>query len=596
VKFAVSLSGEHVGPVMGNAKLDWRTWIDEGIVDVLLLPSTFEATLDLESEKKGYLTDVRASKGLVTVAEVKQHVLESAHPKIEVIQTGASSYFYSPPPQGADGWQCDAWYDVYHIAWNQRWQQWQKDLADHGFIRFFDQNFDHFPVRNSGISGGVGDGRYTPETRSCPGIWFRLGDGTDALPFIQQDIRRGDEGNALALTAKDVTGLHYSSPDRSLLTGQLDTAITNGKAELSFWMYRDTDQTSLTACFSGNSNYERDVAVRVAPITGLVSCAHGADWIQSNVIIPPKQWSLITIKMNLDRRTYSVFVGDKNAAVCRDISFAPPADRTVVQHGVNVPIKVPSYRIFNVLMFLPAEGFHEHVYLDDVLVKWMPTLHYAEQGNIRHLEDDFESAQANTQDFTRQGTWNVAGSVDSPTPFSVEQTTSFGSGVHCLRASGGGILVTNLDRELSIEHSRACITIDLDVFIRSDLGFPYMIPNPTTRSAHSVVLGVEGCTSGQPLAMIDSSTGTWRLWDGGSFVDSAKLVNYDVWNHLQIAVDPQAKTYRLIVQPVGELPTVIGQADCGDSVTAREKLRFFIKPSATPNHISCYDNIAITSQ
>ena len=96
--------------------------------------------------------------------------------------------------------------------------------------------------------------------------------------------------------------------------------------------------------------------------------------------------------------------------------------------------------------------------------------------------------------------------------------------------------------------------------------------------------------------MIDSAKGTWRLWDGSKFVDTNKGIHYDVWNHLQIAIDSKANTYRLIVQPVGELPTVIGQAACGDSVRIDEKLKLTIKPSATPDHVSCYDNIAVTSR
>ena len=87
-------------------------------------------------------------------------------------------------------------------------------------------------MKNSGISGGYGDGRYHPDVRSCPGVWYTLGDGSDARPFVQQEIRHGDSGSALALSGKDIMAVHQSSPDRSLMTGVLDMAITNGKAAL----------------------------------------------------------------------------------------------------------------------------------------------------------------------------------------------------------------------------------------------------------------------------------------------------------------------------------------------------------------------------
>jgi hypothetical protein len=176
--------------------------------------------------------------------------------------------------------------------------------------------------------------------------------------------------------------------------------------------------------------------------------------------------------------------------------------------------------------------------------------------------------------------------------FLVERTTSFGHGVKCLRATGGGSLLVPTTGRLS--SARGWMTVDLDVSIRSDRNFPYIIPDPKTRSRHSVVLSLDGAASGQPLAAVDSAAGTWRLWNDQRFVDSGKLVTYDVWNHLQIAANPRTKTYRFVVQPVGELPTVIGDAAVGASVRADEKLKFSAKPSATGGHISCYDNILVT--
>ena len=33
IQFGVTLSGQYAGPVLGNWRLDWRTWVDEGLVD-----------------------------------------------------------------------------------------------------------------------------------------------------------------------------------------------------------------------------------------------------------------------------------------------------------------------------------------------------------------------------------------------------------------------------------------------------------------------------------------------------------------------------------------------------------------------------------
>ena len=289
--------------------------------------------------------------------------------------------------------------------------------------------------------------------------------------------------------------------------------------------------------------------------------------------------------MNLDTRSYSARVGESTSPVCSGVSYAPPTDRYITQPGVEtVRYKVPSYRSFNTLMFVPPEGSKETVYLDDVLVKWIPTLHYTKPGKQKLLEANFEKAQAGS---TRLGHPGI-----SSTSFVVEKTTSYGPGVHCARATGGGAMTAAL--KLTAAPAEGAITVDLDVFIRSDKGFPFIIPDPTTRSPHSVALGLAGSQSDQPFALIDSAKGTWRLWDGQDFVDTGKRVTYDVWNHVQLSIDTQARTYRLVVQPVGELPTLIGQAGCGTSLPFGETLKLSIKPSATTGHVSCYDNIVVT--
>jgi hypothetical protein len=159
IKLAVTLSGDHVGPPLGNWRLDWRTWVDEGLIDEIVTPVFFEATLDLQSDKKGYLTDVKNGKGRIPYAVLKDYIRHSAHPEVKLIASGGQPYEFVPPPEGADGWRTDAWYDAYHLAWFQRWEQLKRDLKEQGYIQFFEQNFDDFPLGNNGHSGGWGDAR-----------------------------------------------------------------------------------------------------------------------------------------------------------------------------------------------------------------------------------------------------------------------------------------------------------------------------------------------------------------------------------------------------------------------------------------------------
>jgi L-rhamnose isomerase len=107
-------------------------------------------------------------------------------------------------------------------------------------------------------------------------------------------------------------------------------------------------------------------------------------------------------------------------------------------------------------------------------------------------------------------------------------------------------------------------------------------------------MGLEGTTTGNPMAMIDSAKGMWRIWNGAAYVDTDKLVQYDIWNHVQLAIDPARRTYRVTVQPIGEVPKLMGQGPLSPTFSAHEPLQLVIKPSATEGHISCYDNLKVT--
>jgi hypothetical protein len=301
----------------------------------------------------------------------------------------------------------------------------------------------------------------------------------------------------------------------------------------------------------------------------------------------------VTINVDVDHRTYTASLGSESGPILEPVPFAPPAERNVVHLGVNLPIKVPSYRIFNKVHFVPGEGCDEPVYLDDVLVKWVPSLPDAPLARETLLDIDFESTAVGTTELGSVNGLKIVPGAQSPEPFCIENTTSYGPGVRCLRASGGGEVVADFDSKLSLESSQI-ITVDWDLFIRSDQSFPYLLPDPSTRSSHNVVMGLEGTTSGDPVAMIDSAKGMWRIWNGAAYSDTDMLVQYDIWNHVQLAINPARRTYRITVQPIGEVPTLMGQGTLSPTFNAHEPLQLVIKPSATEGHISCYDNLKVT--
>ncbi len=597
IEIAIPLSGEHVGPPMGNWRMDWRTWVDEGLINEIISPAFFEATIDKDSQSKGYLTNVIAGKGTVSFTTLRNYIKNSKHPEIKLIATSAPSYFYSPSPEGTDGWRCDIWYDLYTLAWYQRWQQWEKDIKDFGYIKFIEQNFDSFPEKHNGHSGGWGDGWYSPELRACQGCWYKLGDGSNARPTTQSVIAHGDKGNAIKLTSSasggnTLIGWHASAPDRSNFTDCLDNAITNGLAAFEFWLYRTGEDSSISVFFQSD-DYEKDVGLHVAEKTGKVSYSDGGKWMPSDYSIPMGQWQKLTIKVSLNTKSYAAFAGsDEKIQLCADVKFSTPKNRIVAMHGVeHQPITVPAYRMFKLVQFIPEGPDGNITYVDDVSIKWMPTLHYTQPGSDIYFADDFEShavdsAIANAEAI-KGGRWKILS--DEPNSYYIENTTSYGQGVKCLRTHGGTNVVCGEQNKLSLD-SDTVITVDFDIYIRSDKSFPYIIPDPTTTSDHTAIIGLQRGINDY-VAAVFAGEGTWRYYDGKEFIDSKIRIAYDVWNHVQLAIDTSGGFCSVVVQPLGELPTFLGTTKL--DIIEKDKVYLCISPSKSEKGFSCYDNMVV---
>jgi hypothetical protein len=596
IEIAIPMAGDHVGPPMGNWRMDWRTWVDEGLVNAIVAPAFFEATFDKDVKSKGYLTNGRTGEGIVPFTVIKDYIKKSNHPEIKLISTGAPSYFYPASPGGTDGWRCDIWYDLYTMAWYQRWQQWKEDIKDFGHIKFFEQNFDTFPENHGGHAGGWGDGWHSPELRACEGCWYKLGDGTNTKPVTQSLIKHGDKGNAIKFTSSALgrnalIGRHASAPDRSTYTGCVDNAITNGVASFEFWLYRADDDGGATVYFQGD-DYKTDVGLQVADNTGSVSYSNGGKWIAGSYSMPVGQWQKFTIKLDLDNQNYSAYAGsDNSVTLCSSVTYSVPESRFIAQHGVeHIKIEVPAYRRFSIVQIVPHGKDGSNVYLDDVSVKWLPTLHYTPQGDRVCFTDNFESYPSDATVAEAAGEqWTT--SQDDPENCFIEHTTSYGEGVKCLRTQGGSDITANNESQISLKNE--IVTVDFDIFIRSDLDFPYIFPNTTNHSDHTTIAGLRN-ERGKYLSAIRNGEGVWQYYDGGKFVDSKTSVAYDVWNHVQFAVDGSEGSYAVVVQPLGELPIIAGNGKIVDNVNENEAISFVISPTKSERGFSCYDNIVIT--
>jgi hypothetical protein len=492
--------------------------------------------------------------------------------------------------------QCDAWYGAYHLAWYQRWQQFQKDLREFGHIKFIDQNFDTVsPDEYVLPSGGWGDLAYDPKVRACAGAWWRLGTGNDAKPFAQSATKRGASGQAMQLThAADgrdtLTGFHNCSPDRSKWSGAIDTSMTSGHAIFEFWIMRPSADSSAAAFLQGD-NSELEVGVRIAPGTGKISYSTGTEkgtgkWVETPHTMGVGEWTQFHIDVDIDRLHYSARMSETK--LCDSVPLGAPKKRFVELPGVNIPMDMPVFKEFKSVLFVPGGKPGNVTFVDDVTVHWVPAAIFAEPGRTVEFSDDFESYDhlTKTDSPALKTKWQQA----APATDMILRDTSFGPGIKSLRLHGGGKITPRATATLT---TGTRLTLDLDYFLRSGEPLPSIMPNTATKFPHSTCLGWTDA-DGKMIAGIKTENGTWHLLnDAGAWIDTQQRVHYDVWNHLQLVLTEDG-TLQAAAQPVGQVAAIIGHTRASAASTVLT-LTPIIEPSATEGHLSCYDNVVITS-
>jgi hypothetical protein len=253
---------------------------------------------------------------------------------------------------------------------------------------------------------------------------------------------------------------------------------------------------------------------------------------------------------------------------------------------VNLPIAVPVFKEFKSVLFVPEGAPASITFIDDVAVHWRPAVVFAGHGHTTEFHDDFESYSHGTklESPDVKSKWHTS----APTGDSIIRDTSFGPGVKSLRSNGGSMLTVQTPRPLKVGTR---LTLDLDFFLRSGES-PSIMPRTATQFPHSTRIGWTDPT-GKPIASIIAKDGTWHLWESDHWADTKHPVHYDMWNHLQLLLNEDG-TYQAAVQPVGQVPAPIGSARVAEA-NKDATIIVTIEPSATTGHISCYDNVIISS-
>lgn len=578
IQIAVQIPGDRAGTCLGNWHLDWRTWVDEGLVNELVVPVVLDGYEGYGPRTK--LADFGYIDGAISAETVRQFVKQSRQPTARVIQAGGPATSYHTPPTHADGWRLDGWHDLWTYNMAERWEQWQRDFAEFGHIRFIEQSFDGFPEKSDGYGGGFGDFCHRPDLRSGPGYWEKIGDGANALPFAQSKTHRGKSGLAIQLTREaggmaNLTVRHHSRHDRGNFPFPGDTAIGSGSCQLDFWMLRPSEKSAFVAYLQYDIEAENrhDVGFYVAegnPAT--IYFRENGKVVASSATTPVGQWQRLTLKVDLERQQYSAEIaaeGEAARVICHDVAYGSKNNA------------------FNMLEFSPQGATGSELFLDDVSLRWTPSSMFEPVGKVVLAQAGFEQNE-------RQ-----AGSLAHTGDVSTDKDISAGPEYQSLRIRGAGGKATLSSPALKMPRD-GTLLVDLDVLPKSDLRHLQITPSPDATSTDEVGFSLT-TTDGQPVLAIASQDGHWS-WrkDQVKKEEGEQKANptvaWDAWHHFQIAIDVRARTYRVLMQVLGEPPRELCRGPLSrlpgtDSPLAIE---MFCRRSRPRGDGPAFDNLQVT--
>ena len=557
IQIAVQIPGDRAGTCLGNWPLDWRTWIDEGPVNELAVPVVLDGYEGYGARAKP--ADFGYIGGAVSVATVRDFIKPSKQPTARVIQAGGPMTGFREPPPGADGWRLDAWPDLWTFNMTERWEQWRRDFAEFGHIKFIEQSFDAFPEKSDGYGGGFGDFCHRPDLRSGPGYWEVLGDGSDARPHVQIKVRRGEKGRAMKLTraadgSANLSVRHHGRHDRGLFPFPGDTAISSGSCELAFWMFRPDAKSGAVAYLQYDIDTANRFDVGLDVPEGDASTIYFRDAgqnVASKATFPIGVWQRLMIHVDLEHRTYSAEItadGQAAQSICRDVKYNS------------------KHNAFNMAEFSPQGATGSELFLDDLSPHWQPSVMFQPPGRTVLVQEGFESLKpdepfghAKSDAATR---WTIGNGRS--TDIRIDNDISYGREFQSLRFRGAGGRVELTAPELkSLSNDR--LTFDVDLFLRSEASYVQLVPTAETTSTDEVGFALVNAATKVVLFEMRTRSGTWHCGTDGKLIDTKLPAAFDAWNHLQLVLDGRTKTCRVISQTIGEAPRSLFQTDLSPS-------------------------------
>lgn len=533
-RLVVSASGgEYLGPPLGNIVLDWRTWVDEGLVDGLVLWTDLGGGWsypDASVCEKGYLTvnGNCSPSTLLDVSVFRDYIDASAHPEVRLVAAGGDAYADAAPYTGIDGWQTGNETDSTWLAWTQRQAQLRADVADFGSVAWLTQDFDTVSVGWPGYDGYAGQASYQPSTRTSTGVLNPVCVSPATCASVQDAMSEGGDGNAL-LVETGATTARYLFFGRTGITSLSDSVSaspdnlpTTGTITASVRIYQPVDApASADVYLNEYGTAEWGIGVHVEPTGSIYRSDGQGSIVRTDSVAAVGAWHTYTFRIDLDAATYSLWLGDADTGepLAVDVAYAHRS-RAVSGGYLGVGVEAGASAWF-----------------DDVRFAWEPELPMIALDDGPWRAGSFAGATGDP--ITADGDLVVDGTC------TVDAFLSIGEEVGSARCEGASSVSWGADAPLSVADIAA---LDLDVLV-GDAG------------TLAVAIADE---SGPVLTVRGSRGGAWETEDATGISPSALAVpdniwGYPLWTHLQLAVLPGEGTWQVAAQVVGSLPVVLAE-------------------------------------
>jgi len=514
---------DHLGPPIGNIVMDWRTWVDEGLIDELIVgyitgmqlyPSYDDVTLHyLQIDDYNVIN----TRSLTSLATFRDFINSSDHPEIK-LQYGAigRSAGYTPNDFSSQLTYCD-------------------DLA------ISSANFDDVYADRPDIRPWVGTKVYTDFNDYATGNLNgqQAQTGTWVAPTddqVQTNIVHGTGGKAI--TAVRSVGPAYIN---------FGSAISQTGIEWSFWIRRASSSSQCIFMLGPNTGTVR-VGFYVTT-AGAINLYSGTSWVQvaGSGTVGVGQWVRLRMYVNTATGISGAFYlkdGDNEETVLSQ-DFSVSGTLTDMQYLVIAPqpgtgntTYIDEMELFGVLPKLTS--YQASLGGPTPFPDWI----YPEQG-VRVAQDFANGDMFST---FKSGPFGDDTAVDAYwTPIYAFDSNDIN--VPCIDptvscCSGRSLKVR---RGSDIPSARTNITVPDG----ADYKLQYWVYRDDNDSAAVVSLGND---ANNELLVYCDSTGSLKIYDNNSlnYIDTTLDITSRIWTRIRIAVDRSAGTYKAYLMADGQ--------------------------------------------